>query len=892
MAAKGTVDLRFDDSLETVLTADMSTPFGAQTAWRQLVDLIGRGRAPASEMAMARLRSIRPQVPSPIRAASARALAFARPPAPLVRLFAEEDLAIAAPVLRMADLRSDEWISMLPEMTPAARSVLRHRRDLPAEVSRALESYGPIDFILPAALPGVSPLNATQVPEFAPEAAAEAQPEPLFSATEADVAAETAVEPVDQAVIGTVEAQADPIISGEPITDSVDVDPVSDPAPLPMSPPLAEVATAVTAAPLMLAPTGTSGTPEPLTGPEEVASSAVEAVMQPEIEPAPDLAPVSAIESAPMVPEGTLESAAAIADVPETLLEKQPDALSESVDVAEPLSIDWTSVIAARPAIAPTRPQALRLPNVQPAFTLPPAAPAPAAEAVPTPAPVERVADVPAETSSEWSFVSIATVAFGLPVVVEALRRQDDVAPQEIVPENPAPAAAETTTSLPDSDLPPVALIESEPTSAPVPLALVEPAPITAPVDDLSAAAVAAPAAPLVGDGQDIAPRGPYQISDLVARIDAFNRQREETGRPDDETLAANDVAASIAPRSGFRFETDAAGTIRWVEGVARAAVIGISLDLASGIDAAKVDGVAAGAYRRRSAFADARLLIDGQSDAAGQWRISGVPVFDHATGRFTGYRGTARRPRADERAEPDHGDRSPAIDSLRQLVHELRTPTTAIAGFAEMIEGELLGPVPGPYRDYAETIRDQAMGLLGAIDDLDMAARIEAQALDLRPTEVPVGLLLQRIVHDLAPLATLRQASILLDIDAGDVAIKGDDRAVDRLFTRLFAALVSAGSAGETIAIRLGREGEDTVAVHIGRPRALAAYPGDALLAIDAESEAEIEGAPLLGTGFALRLARNLAVELGGSLTIGVDRLTLRLPAAFTQGVGQVSTI
>ncbi len=889
MAAKGTVDLRFDDSLETVLTADMSTPFGAQTAWRQLVDLIGRGRAPASEMAMARLRSIRPQVPSPIRAASARALAFARPPAPLVRLFAEEDLAIAAPVLRMADLRSDEWISMLQEMTPAARSVLRHRRDLPAEVGRALESYGPIDFILPAALPGVSPLNATQVPEFAPDAAAGAQPEPRFFATEADVGAETAVEPVDQAVIDTVEAQADPIISGEPITDSVDVDPVSDPAPLPMSPPLAEVATAVIAAPLMLAPTGTSGTPEPLAGPEEVASSAVEAVMQPEIEPAPERTPVSAIESAPMVLEGPLESAAAIADVPETLPEKQPDALSESLDVAEPLSIDWTSVIAARPAVAPTRPLALRLPNVQPAFTPPPAAPAPAAEAVPTPTPVERVADVPAETGSEWSFVSIATVAFGLPVVVEALRQQDDVAPQEIVPGNPEPVTADTITSLPDSELPPAALIESEPTSAPVPLALVEPAPIAAPVDDLSAAAVAAP---LVGDGQDIAPRGPYQISDLVARIDAFNRQREETGRPDDETLAANDVAASIAPRSGFRFETDAAGTIRWVEGVARAAVIGISLDLASGTDAAKVDGVAAGAYRRRSAFADARLLIDGQSDAAGQWRISGVPVFDHATGRFTGYRGTARRPRADERAEPDHGDRSPAIDSLRQLVHELRTPTTAIAGFAEMIEGELLGPVPGPYRDYAETIRDQAMGLLGAIDDLDMAARIEAQALDLRPTEVPVGLLLQRIVHDLAPLATLRQASILLDIDAGDVAIKGDDRAVDRLFTRLFAALVSAGSAGETIAIRLGREGEDTVAVHIGRPRALAAYPGDALLAIDAESEAEIEGAPLLGTGFALRLARNLAVELGGSLTIGVDRLTLRLPAAFTQGVGQVSTI
>ena len=35
------------------------------------------------------------------------------------------------------------------------------------------------------------------------------------------------------------------------------------------------------------------------------------------------------------------------------------------------------------------------------------------------------------------------------------------------------------------------------------------------------------------------------------------------------------------------------------------------------------------------------------------------------------------------------------------------------------------------------------------------------------------------------------------------------------------------------------------------------------------------------LWAGFALRLAQNLAVELGGVLTISADRLTLQLPAA-----------
>ena len=48
-------------------------------------------------------------------------------------------------------------------------------------------------------------------------------------------------------------------------------------------------------------------------------------------------------------------------------------------------------------------------------------------------------------------------------------------------------------------------------------------------------------------------------------------------------------------------------------------------------------------------------------------------------------------------------------------------------------------------------------------------------------------------------------------------------------------------------------------------------------------------DGAPLLGTGFALRLARNLAVELHGSLVIGDKALTLRLPAAVIASVEQV---
>lgn len=553
--------MRFDDSLDTVLATDASTPSGAHAVWRQLVDLIGRGRAAPTRAAIDRLRSLRPRVPAAVRAASARALAFARPPGALVALFVEDEFAIAAPVLRTAVLSGETWRALLVPMGTSGRAILRHRRDLPGDVVQALAGFGPADF-----------------------------------------------------------------------------------------------------------------------------------------------------------------------------------------------------VIAADPAASEAAPPEL----------MPPAVPDPAG---------------------------------ALPAVADAMR-------------GPAPLA---------------------------------PAP------------------------------GAFPIPEIVARIDAYRRRREE------DAAAPTDpggVQIAEAPAHAFVFETDAHGIVQWVEGVERAPIIGVSIDYGAG-GGVEVDGVVRGAYRNRAPFSDARLTIGGASPAAGEWRVSAVPCFDRARGHFLGYRGSARRPRADQRAE---AQATPA-DSLRQLAHELRTPTTAIAGFAEMIEQQVLGPVATPYRGYATTIVDQAKALLAAIDDLDIASRIEARALDLRPSPITLAPLVAQVVAALTPLAQLRGASISAEI-ADAIGVIGDDRAVERLFSRLIAALVSAAAPGEVIAIK-AVAADAEVAIRLTRPRALAAI--DAAPVVEEPVDQASAGAPLLGTGFALRLARNLARELGGSLMIAPGGLTLRLPAAFADAMDEV---
>lgn len=695
----------------------MSTPFGAQSTWRQLVDLIGRGRVPPSADAIEKLRTIRGHVPMPVRAASARGAAMADPPAALVQLFAEDELSIAAPVVRMARLRTQEWIDMLPAMSPSTRSILRHRRDLPPAVSRALESFGSVDFVLPA-------------------------------------------------------ARAAPVV-------------------------------------------------------EEVA-------------PAPEFAYADGVESVPDA--ARVETGALFASTAGT-------------------GIDWTEDAG---------------PSVEEADVA--VAPVPAIESVVHESDIFAPVALSPETSvehAESGFVSIASVALALPVVAEALRHGDA--------EAATPGDAEPVIDAPIAD---EVAIQDGPAQAQETAIAAEPTePIIAP-EPLPTAEIA-----ILRPPPAEAASGVFQIAELVARIDAYQRQREESPAPPIDSLEIQPELFEFdqAQARSFRFETDASGMVRWIEGAARAPLIGLSLDLAATRGGSRVDGVAAGAFRRRAGFANARLVVDGNSDAAGHWRITGVPVFDRETGRFTGYRGTARRPRPDESAEPVRDGRNPASDALRQLVHELRTPTNAIAGFAEMIESQILGPVPQAYRAHAAAIRAQAGDLLIAIDDIDMATRIESNALDLRATEVPVAPLLERIADDLKPLARLRGTNIDLFTGDADLAIDGDDRAVERLIARLMATLVASGSPGERIGISATSDVDGMVAIMFDRPRSLDAYAGDALLSIDAETESDREGAPLLGTGFALRLARNLAAELRGTLTIGDNALTLRLPAAVIEPVEQV---
>jgi len=372
------------------------------------------------------------------------------------------------------------------------------------------------------------------------------------------------------------------------------------------------------------------------------------------------------------------------------------------------------------------------------------------------------------------------------------------------------------------------------------------------------------------------------QIRELVARIEAYRRQREsEPPR----------VPAAPAQADTFRWETGSDGILVWVDGAPRGPVVGQSIAWIAGPGQNGVDGQASGAFEKRAPFRDARFSVAGDGPAAGDWRISGIPFFDPALGGFLGYRGTARRPRPDEiaraaaEAPPSgvFGTQFPA-DALRQLIHELRTPLNAILGFAEMIEGQYMGPAAAPYRGRAAAIMEQARGLLGAVDDLDTAARIESRKLELGESAVDAVALLVRLHDSFARLAAGRGSRLDLEIADGLPLALVEPAAAERMFGRVLAGTIGLAAPDEAIRSRLSLEsqaGRTMICLAVDRPRAIAGLEESALLDPGYSPEGDWPGAPALGLGFALRLVRNLADAVGGALRIEKERFALFLPVA-----------
>jgi len=369
-------------------------------------------------------------------------------------------------------------------------------------------------------------------------------------------------------------------------------------------------------------------------------------------------------------------------------------------------------------------------------------------------------------------------------------------------------------------------------------------------------------------------------IGDMVARIERLKSKRETPPAPEEVgAVESHPPTAMPEPATGpglFRWECDASGQIGWVEGAPRGALIGRSLPGEEGAPRELVR-----AFTDRLPFEGTPINLPAPA-LEGEWRLSGIPAFSPVDGRFLGYRGIARRDGERDDAAPSvaAGALAGDAEALRETIHEIKTPLNAIIGFAEIIDGQYLGPAHRSYRLRAAEIVAQARALLGAIEDLDFAARLQSRG----PGEGEAAALaeiLRPLAEEWASQALARGVQLRIAPLTGQMRSKLDRDLAARLLKRFICAVIEAAAAGELIHVD-AEEGKGRLSITVSRPVSTA-HLSDAQL-FDPSFSTGVEGeGTRLGLGFALRLVRGLARLAGGDLRLSQSELTLILPLART---------
>ncbi|MEM7702030.1 MAG: histidine kinase dimerization/phospho-acceptor domain-containing protein [Pseudomonadota bacterium] len=374
---------------------------------------------------------------------------------------------------------------------------------------------------------------------------------------------------------------------------------------------------------------------------------------------------------------------------------------------------------------------------------------------------------------------------------------------------------------------------------------------------------------------------GRSEISALVERIAQFKRTRDES---DPDALIDSErsprlplgEAETAQPKraTAFGFSTDAAGRIDWAEAEVAPMVIGQRLVARQPSGGAADEAAFARAFQQRQPIVEARTALEGAPSIAGEWGVDAQPRFT-AEGHFSGYVGRFRRlPEVHEGAEDPA---SQEADRVRQLLHELRTPVTAVQGYAEVIQQQLFGPAPHEYRALAAAIAADSARILAGFEELDRLARLEIGALDMEEGHSELGAIARQTQRQLAQVLSPRMASLDIAMEENaEFTIALETEEAERLLWRYLATL--AGACGANEALKAGLN------IHEGQVRLECDLPRQLLeeadvFATEAKPTETAINAGVFGAGFALRLARAEARASGGDFVRMDDQLQLTLP-------------
>ena len=241
-----------------------------------------------------------------------------------------------------------------------------------------------------------------------------------------------------------------------------------------------------------------------------------------------------------------------------------------------------------------------------------------------------------------------------------------------------------------------------------------------------------------------------------------------------------------------------------------------------------------------------------------------------------------ARMEAESARVRADEANRA-KTEFLAVMSHELRTPLNAIAGYAELLEIGIHGPLNDSQREAVARIQRSEHHLLGLINDVLNFAKLDAGHIDIELRPVPVHETLAALEALVAPQVRSKGLAYTYVPCRPDTMIHADPEKVRQILLNLLSNAIKFTERGGKIAV------DCAVHEHVVRLSVTdtgAGIPSDKIERIF-EPFVQLQPGRTRqheGTGLGLAISRDLARAMHGEITVASEvgvgsTFTLSLP-------------
>lgn len=214
----------------------------------------------------------------------------------------------------------------------------------------------------------------------------------------------------------------------------------------------------------------------------------------------------------------------------------------------------------------------------------------------------------------------------------------------------------------------------------------------------------------------------------------------------------------------------------------------------------------------------------------------------------------------------------------LSNISHDIKTPMTVILGYLEILRMN-----GGNADEMLEKTERKAKDVMELINQFFTLAKLESGDMALAVTRIDLCEVCRENILDFYELLTREDFEVDIVLPETPVYVQGDREAVGRILSNLISNVIRYGAEGKYIGLSLQTDEKSAFLAVTdkgkGIDKVFAESVFERLFTMEDSRNRNIQG-----NGLGLAIARNLAIQLGGTLTLDsipyeMTTFTLTLP-------------